>query len=84
MVRQEIEKDPKRTEIKDRWYNDEIADALRKSAWRTRSPLLYNVRIADNLPIESADHLKLSSAKLVYSRRKAVIGWMFKARRAGM
>jgi len=84
MVRQEIEKDPKRTEIKDPWYNDEIADALRKSAWRTRSPLLYNVRIADNLPIESADHLKLSSAKLVYSRRKAVIGWMFKARRAGM
>src|SRR5215472_10499428 len=32
MVRQEIEKDPKRTEIKDPWYNDEIADALRKSA----------------------------------------------------
>src|SRR5215469_9149201 len=48
MVRQEIEKDPKRTEIKDPWYNDEIADALRKSAWRTRSPFLYNVRIADH------------------------------------
>ena len=47
-------------------------------------PLLANFRFADNLPIESADHLKLSSAKLVYSRRKAVIGWMFKARRAGM